>query len=213
MKLAKSTLMAILAFAAIFIISGTSVIHANEITINIDGHVVEFLDQEPVLQDGYVLVPVRAVFESLGYDVHWSESTQRVILANEEEMIHLTIGDDLMYVNGEETELEKAPQIMGDRTMLPLSDLLETLGYQVAWDEDTMTETITTNLNETITTTSTNLEQTINTTVATVNDFNNTITIASVTTNALVDLNQPVILSTELSTKPQSIPSNSLIIV
>jgi len=43
------------------------------ISVTINGEAVSFTDQEPVIIDGRTLVPVRGVFEALGFDVSLSE--------------------------------------------------------------------------------------------------------------------------------------------
>ena len=41
------------------------------ISVVIDGVRVAFDDQQPVIVDGRTLVPVRGVFETLGFEVEW----------------------------------------------------------------------------------------------------------------------------------------------
>ena len=52
-------------------------------------------------------------------------------------MIELWIGKDSARVNGAEKPMDISPQIINERTMLPLRFISENLGCQVNWDEDT----------------------------------------------------------------------------
>ena len=42
---------------------------AGEISVNLDGELVEFSGQEPVIVEGRTLIPLRGDFEQLGYDI------------------------------------------------------------------------------------------------------------------------------------------------
>ncbi len=57
--------------------------------------------------------------------------------------IKMTIGDMNGYVNGVAKELDAAPIIRQDRTMLPVRFVAENLGAEVAWDGATSTATLT----------------------------------------------------------------------
>ncbi len=58
--------------------------------------------------------------------------------------IKMTIGENVGYVNGEAKELDAAPIIRGNRTMLPVRFVAENLGAAVTWDGETSTATLTT---------------------------------------------------------------------
>ena len=51
----------------------------------------------------------------------------------------LQIGNKVIYINGNKSELDVAPIIQDDRTLLPLRAVVEGLGGSVAWDEETNT--------------------------------------------------------------------------
>ena len=71
----KITAIALVVIMALGSIYGFSVTEANAspvIRVTIDGRQVHFPDQQPVNIDGRILVPIRGVFEELGYNVSWS---------------------------------------------------------------------------------------------------------------------------------------------
>lgn len=49
--------------------------------------------------------------------------------------ITMQIGNTTATVDGESTELDSAPVLRNDRTMLPIRFIAETLGLDVVWDE------------------------------------------------------------------------------
>lgn len=56
--------------------------------------------------------------------------------------IELTIGKQIVTVNSKAINLDIAPVIMNDRTMVPLRFVAEVLGCKVGWDETTQKVTI-----------------------------------------------------------------------
>jgi len=118
-------------------------LYANEIRVDINGTRVQFDGQGPTIINGRTLVPVRGVFEELGFDVDWIQSTQTAILSNDSYEIIITIGSDVFTTNDEEFSLDVPAQIIGGRTMLPIRAVLESAGYSVGWDGVTQTVAIT----------------------------------------------------------------------
>jgi hypothetical protein len=116
----------ILLVITIKIILGTSVIVlADEET---------FYGQAPVIIDGRTLVPIRSVFEELGFDAVWDEGLQQVTLTRGYNTVVITIGSDTFTVNGVSFPLEVSARIINGRTMLPLRAVVESAGYGVRWN-------------------------------------------------------------------------------
>ena len=87
------------------------------------------------------MVPSRALFEAVDADVVWDAETQTVIAVRPDEAgstsITLQIGSTDAFVNEEKVTLDKAAEITGDRTFVPLRFVMESLGADVEWDPDT----------------------------------------------------------------------------
>ncbi len=116
-------------------------------TVEVDGEVVEF-DQCPVNKNDRLLVPVRAIFEKMGYAMIWDEETRTAHAASGDNFISVQIGNKTIFytidgVSGT-YECDVAPQIVGDRTLIPLRGVAESGGCTVEWDEDANTARITT---------------------------------------------------------------------
>jgi len=112
-----------------------------EISVNLFGEKLNF-DVPPQIIDGYTMVPMRSIFEKLGYEVSWDENTQTVS-AYGENTILMTVNSYNITKNGVTSSTVMAPQIIDARTLIPLRVLSETLGYTVSWDEPSRTVTIT----------------------------------------------------------------------
>ena len=73
----KKVFLAVLALSLMAVMP--SVVFASDrISVTFDGAPIQFADQEPVLIDGRTFVPARAIFEALGYEVEWNESTRQM---------------------------------------------------------------------------------------------------------------------------------------
>ncbi len=120
----------------------------NDIKILKDGEEV-VSDVEPfVTEDGVAMLPMRAIFESVGAVVSWEQETRTAIsvcnINEEARAFFLQIGTNYAFLNGEKIEFDKEAEIVGDRTFIPYIAFEKTLGYTIAWDADTYTVTITT---------------------------------------------------------------------
>jgi len=106
----------------------------SQVTVEIDGEIVVFSGQQPVIIEGRVLVPVRGVFEKLGYTVKWDQQRQSAELSNKDNTVIITVGE-LFFTTNEDTYTLAVPaQAINGRTMLPFRALLESVGCGVIWD-------------------------------------------------------------------------------
>lgn len=84
---------------------------------------------EGVIEEGWTLVPMRIVFESLDAQVSYAQGA--VIVTKGPDTVRLVIGEQVAYINGKETVLDVTPKIVNDRTMVPLRFVSEALGAEV----------------------------------------------------------------------------------
>ena len=93
-------------------------------------------DQQPVVDNGRLLVPVRTIFEALGAEVTWNEEYSLVTATRGYLAVRLQIGNTTMERGYREVELDAAPQLVGDRTLVPLRAVSEALGAKVEYREN-----------------------------------------------------------------------------
>ena len=115
-----------------------AVAQATPIGLVINGAPVNDLAVPPVMRENRMLVPARAVFERLGATVGWHPSTRTVHIEHGEKSIHLTIGESIMFVNGEVVEMPIAAQIINNSTMIPLGAVATNLGFVVDFRDRTV---------------------------------------------------------------------------
>lgn len=126
--------------AAAFLLSNTAFAADVNVTLNDEG--VVFANQEPVIVEGRVLVPLRGVFEMAGYNVEWDSQTKTAVLSNSENKVVITAGNTDFTVNGDTVKSDVAPQIINGSMMIPLRAVGDGIGGSAAWDADTKTASV-----------------------------------------------------------------------
>ena len=112
----------------------------NVLTVEVDGTEVVFADQGPVMvAGGTVMVPVRGVFEHMGFTPSWDNAAQVATLTSDDTIIVIPAGGTTITVNGETFTPLVPPLMLNGRIMLPLRAITEALGATPQWDGDTQT--------------------------------------------------------------------------
>ena len=101
-----------------------------------------FTDTEPIIEDGRTLVPLRAIFEAMGAEVSWDQSTQTAFAVKGNTRVALPIGSLQPTINGSTQQLDVAAKIVNERTLAPLRFVGEAFGGTVVWDSASQTITI-----------------------------------------------------------------------
>ena len=134
--------------ASVITLSTTAVFAADEVAVKIDGKDLA-TDVPAQIIDDRTMVPMRAIFETLGANVQWAQDSQAIFATKGAKLIVMKIGVKALastVIGGESqtTELDVAPQIVDDRTLVPVRAISEALDCTVDWNGETRTVTITT---------------------------------------------------------------------
>lgn len=87
-------------------------------------------DTAPVIKNNRTLVPIRFISEALGGSVSWDDATKTVIISIDGKMIAMTIGRVLDAYG-------VAPEIINDRTYVPIRFIADELGVEIEWNGET----------------------------------------------------------------------------
>lgn len=117
--------------------------HSGDVLVTVNGKFLVFVDQKPVIVGDRTLVPLRAIFETLGANVKWDDAAKTVTANRGDVEISLTIGSDRLYVNGAEKIVDVPAQIINSRTMVPIRVIAESFGCNVEWNEENRTVIVT----------------------------------------------------------------------
>ena len=96
---------------------------------------INFLDVRPFIdENGRTQTPVRATMEALDASVDWNDAGQTVTINKNGVDITLTIGSDIMTVNGKPTQMDTAAVIIDEHTYVPVRYVAEAMGYEVKFE-------------------------------------------------------------------------------
>jgi len=132
----KSIITLALALVLVLGFSAPAVASQNEIWVFIDGEKLT-LSTAPISIGGRTLVPMRPIFESLGYTVEWEANTQQIKGTRGTDSIIMTVNSNRAIVNGKAVELDVAATIQNSRTFVPIRFVGEASGKKVEWDSST----------------------------------------------------------------------------
>lgn len=133
-----------LCMAAVMLMFAVPVAAEGNITVFSNGSEVA---DRGIIIDGRTMVPVRGVFEYMGYTVDWDGETKTATLISSDRatVITLTGGKTDFTVNDKAITPDVPQQIVDGRFMLPLRAVGEAVNAKVEWDSSTKTAYITGN--------------------------------------------------------------------
>lgn len=105
------------------------------------------LDVPAYISNGYTMLPVRAVTEALSGSaiVRWDDPTKTVTITFGSRVINMTVGSNVMVINGVNVAMQAKCEITDSRAFIPLRDMGYALGLnddKIKWDDATKTATL-----------------------------------------------------------------------
>ncbi|PYI50749.1 cell wall lytic activity [Paenibacillus flagellatus] len=111
-----------------------------DVKIQINDKLVAFPEAQPYIDgQGQTLVPVRPVFEAMGYRMDWSMEGDGVEVALQDakrKTIELKTGTNEVRVDGKKMTVPTGAQFRDGTVYVPLRVVSESFGYMVQWDND-----------------------------------------------------------------------------
>jgi len=123
---------------------GTAVFKIGEAKYTLNGAEVT-MDAAPYIKDGRTMVPVRFAANAVGVadsNIIWDAASKKVTVIKGDRVVQMTIGSNVMLINGATITMDTAPEITNDRTMLPVRFLGQALGAEFVWDAAAQTVTV-----------------------------------------------------------------------
>ncbi len=99
-------------------------------------------DVAPIMENGRVLVPMRAIFEALGAEVVWNAGTSTVIGRKDSTEVVLCVGESAARIDGVPYPLDVPAKIVDGRALVPLRFVAEALNADVVWNDASKTAEI-----------------------------------------------------------------------
>lgn len=119
---------------------------STEISVSVDNRTIYF-DVAPQKINGRIMVPLRAIFESLGAEVGWDNKTQTITGTKEGSNMSLRVNEATATVNGKTVQLDVPPTKIRGSVFVPTRFVAESFGAKVTWDDNTKHITISTGAN------------------------------------------------------------------
>jgi hypothetical protein len=105
----------------------------NEINIFLNGNKIDF-DVKPVKINNRTMVPMRKIFETLGYKINWIDNEKKVVATKNNATLSLKIDNNKADINGKQVVMDTTASIIGGRTLVPLRFIGEGSNCDVIWD-------------------------------------------------------------------------------
>ncbi len=88
------------------------------------------------VENGRMLIEMRAIFEWLGWTVEWVPGEQGIVASGEGYHLAMWVNDQTAFVNGAEYWLDVPPRLHWGKTYVPLRFVAEATGCQVDYYGD-----------------------------------------------------------------------------
>ena len=141
MKKIKISALFLTVLTAVVIMTAVPALANTPITLIIDGN-RQSPDVAPIVVDGTTLVPLRLISETLGADVEWNATRRQATIRTAAYTVVFTIGSTTYTINGANRTLLQTPQIINDRTLVPIRAFAEAIGAEVGYNATTHTATV-----------------------------------------------------------------------
>lgn len=119
---------------ALGVVKVTCPIINNTIDVTLNGNALTF-DQWPIMQNDRVMVPIRAIFEALGYTVDWDQATQTGTATNGDNTITVQVNNAGITYDGGTYWCDVAPKNVSGRILVPIRAISESAGCDVVWNQ------------------------------------------------------------------------------
>ncbi|WP_102346015.1 stalk domain-containing protein [Bacillus sp. Marseille-P3661] len=88
---------------------------------------------KPIIKNNRTLIPIRFVSERFGASVDWDNETRIISIQVDHNQLKMTVGISEIDKNGKITNLDVAPEILNDRTYLPIRAVTEAMGKEILY--------------------------------------------------------------------------------
>lgn len=106
----------------------------NGLYLTVNGSRAELGEAELFIdENGRTQIPVRNISELLGCNVDWNNESKLVTIEHDNDIINLTIGSNIMIVNGVNFEMDTIAVIKNDFTYIPIRFIGEALKCNIVY--------------------------------------------------------------------------------
>lgn len=120
------------------------------ISVILDGEKLIFNENSgiPFILNNRTLVPLRLTLESINAKVSWDNINQQALVEKNDIKLIVPIGENYIYKNNIKIQNDSKAIVKNGRTYLPIRVVMESLDYNVSWDDINKSVIINSNLNK-----------------------------------------------------------------
>lgn len=107
--------------------------------VTVDNAPVPFTGQQPIDDQGHVLVPLRGVFEKMGAKVGYDAPSRKITAKSDKSTVEMNVGSATATVNGQPMTLAAPVKVTNGAVLVPVRFLSENLGSSVKFDKASQT--------------------------------------------------------------------------
>lgn len=122
-------------------ISNVTVFTIGSKTYTVSGSYKE-ASEAPYVKNGYTMLPVRALAESLGLSSSWDSQNKTATFTNSTKVAVVELGKNTMIVNGTPIGLSTPAELKNGVTMIELRGLASAFGVDIEWNGSQKTATV-----------------------------------------------------------------------
>jgi len=111
----------------------------NKIIVELDDNILN-LTKDPVIKDGFTLVPLREIANAMNISLYWDSKTKTIICSKDDIYLTFEIDSKVMrFSEDSDIILDVAPALIDGTTYIPLRALSKALNSEVFWDSELQT--------------------------------------------------------------------------
>lgn len=120
-------------------------VFADDVSVYLNESKISFTNTPPSIVDGRTLVPLRGVFDAMGYEVEWDGEEKAAYLSKGDTFIETSEVEMILTApsGSKKIECDVLPRIIDGSFMIPLRAVSEATGAEVEWDAETRSVYIT----------------------------------------------------------------------
>jgi len=103
------------------------------LSIYVNGRELKPGNEKPLVRNNFTFLVLRDIANELKADLSWDGATKSAVFTLNGRRVVLTVGSNVMTVNGEQRTIPAAPFAENGRTYVPLGALSDALGFDVIY--------------------------------------------------------------------------------
>lgn len=131
----------ILCTAMLSLLCVTNVCAAKKIQVTINDRAISF-DKNPIIINDRTMIPLRGLFENLGYTIDWFAEEKTAVISNTDISIKISPDSYTYTVNDKIVTCDVPAQLVDNSLYLPLRTIIESTDLSLEWNEATNTVAI-----------------------------------------------------------------------